>query len=103
MSTATDVREITADQRRTILDQIGSGTVMGICGFRVRPTVTGVELVCGYGYRVRVTLEANDTYTVRRIYSRGSREWVKGEQTDVYWPELSEVAYRAGMFRDEWV
>lgn len=102
MNTTTE-NQITTEQRQEILRQIGYGNVAAICGGRVRPTVAGVSMVCGYGYRVEVTLEANDTYTVRRVYARGDRTWVKGEQAGVYFDEVGEAAYRAGMFRDEWV
>ena len=104
MNTTTDLPQVTGQQRQTILDQLGRMNRMAIDGLRPAvPTWRGVELVCGNGYRVRIDLEPNDTYTVSRLFLRSGRYTVKGVQTDVYWPELPEVAYRAGMFRDEWV
>ena len=101
ITTETDIPQVTGQQRQTILDQLGRMNRMAIDGLRpATPTWRGVELTCGYGYRVRIELAPNDTYTVQRILKRGAREFVKGEQTDVHWPELPEVAYRAGMFRD---
>ena len=94
--------ETTPEQRKTILRQIGHGTILSVSGGRVGALYDGVEFTCGYGYRVRVHLTPADTYTVQRVLVRGVREWVKGEQTDVHWPELAEVVYRAGMFRDAW-
>jgi len=103
MDTTTE-HTIRHEQRVEILRQIGARNRMAIDGLRpATPIPAGVELVCGSGYRVRIILTPADTYTVQRVYRRGAREWVKGEQTDVYWPELPEVAYRAGMFRDDWV
>jgi hypothetical protein len=64
-----------------------------------------VDLVmkCGQGFRVRVRYVAGrDTYTVTREFVRGCHLWIKGEREDVYAEQVGEVAYRAGMFRDEW-
>lgn len=87
--------------------QIGAGTIMSICGGRMgyQYDADGVDTIfkCGSGYEVRVRYEfARDTYTVTRGFRRGLSYWVKGEMTDVYCDALSEVVYRAGMFRDEW-
>jgi hypothetical protein len=99
----TTTTPIRTEQRATILRQISRMDRLATDGGR--PAIAlerGVRLTCGSGYRVDVILEPNDTYTVRRVYVRGAREWVKGERTEVYWPELSETVYRAGCFRDEW-
>lgn len=80
--------------------QIGFHTVAAISGGRV--TIIGpsaIDLPVGSGYRVRIILEANDTYTVQRIYRR-KIDTVKGEVRDVYADELHDVAYAASCFRD---
>lgn len=89
-------------QRHEILRQIGGGNILSISGGRAIPTARGVRLHCGNGYRVDVDLTPADDYTVRRVFARGGREWVKGEQERVYCSEVGEAAYRAGMFRDPW-
>lgn len=50
------------------------------------------------GYRVEIDLAANDTYTVRRVFTRGAKTWIKGERTDVYCDEVGEVAYQASCY-----
>jgi len=91
------------EQRVEILRQIGRMDRLAVDGGRpAAPLDRGVRLTCGNGYRVDIILDPSDTYTVRRVFVRGAREWIKGERTDVYWPDLSETVYRAGMFRDEW-
>jgi hypothetical protein len=80
--------------------QIGSMNVLSVSGGRVGRLVkdgevVGLELPVSNGYKVRVFLDASDTYTVQRVW----REKVKGEQTDVYAEEIGEVVYQAGMFR----
>ena len=101
----TDAEAIAVAQ--TILDQIGRMNVLAISGGKRQwaHDAAGVEVVlpCGYGYEVRVRyVYGRDTYTVTRGYRKGLSYWVKGEMTDVYCDQVSEVAYRAGMFRDEW-
>ena len=92
---------------RTITEQIGRMNVLAISGGKMSYAYDdeGVELVlpCGYGYEVRVKYVAGrDTYTVIRGYRRGLSYWIKGQMTDIYDTEVGEVAYRAGMFRDDW-
>jgi hypothetical protein len=57
-------------------------------------------LPVGSGYSVNIALDANDTYTVRRIFKRGAQTWVKGEQSNVYCDDIGEVAYYASCFRN---
>jgi len=90
-----------------MIRNIGAGNVMSICGGKMHAEVDGsnvsVVMICGQGYRVRVRYNAGrDTYSVSREYQRGLNYWIKGERHDVYNTEVGEVAYRAGMFRDEW-
>jgi hypothetical protein len=48
---------------------------------------------------VTVDYAWNDTYTVRRVFKRGAKVWVKGEATEVYFTEVGEMAYQAHAFR----
>jgi hypothetical protein len=93
--------------RSEIVRQIGNMRILMISGGRVVAHENGIELPVSNGYRVRVELAADDTYTVSRIFKRGGKEWVKGKRTDVYFDEVGEAAYYAGMFRSydehEWV
>jgi len=83
---------------RTLVQQIGHGNILAISGGRVQVRETGVTLPVHAGYRVTVDLAGNDTYTVRRIFERGPKTWVKGELTDVYADQLGEVAYQASCY-----
>jgi hypothetical protein len=88
---------------RTLVTQIGRMNVLAISGGRVMARETGVTLPVGCGYSVTVDLDGNDTYVVRRVFKRGAKVWVKGEQTNVYFDEVGEVAYQASCFRNgEW-
>lgn len=89
------------------LQQVGIGNLMSISGFRwhMDEYVTGEHygdliLPVGHGYRVRIALAANDTYTVTREMVRGSKLFVKGVQTDVYCDEVGEVAYQASCYKN---
>jgi hypothetical protein len=97
---------VTGDQRRTIVAQIGMGTVLSVSGGRVAALADGIELPVSSGYRVRVHLTPADVYTVERVMVRGRKEFPKGERTDVHCEDLAETVYRAGMFRsfdtNEW-
>ncbi len=83
-----------------LLAQIGARNVLAISGGRAEVRPTGITLPVSNGYRVTVDLAANDTYTVRRIFTRGGRTWIKGEVTGVYCEEVGEVAYQASCFRN---
>jgi hypothetical protein len=85
---------------RTLLSQIGTMNILAISGGRVARRETGVTLRVGSGYSVTVDLDWNDTYIVRRVFKRGSKVWIKGEQRNVYCDEVGEVAYRASCFRN---
>jgi len=86
----------------TLLAQIGRWNVLATSGGRILHRETGITLPCGNGYSVTVDLAAGDTYTVRRIFTRAGKSWVKGEREGVYCEEIGETVYRAGCFRDEW-
>jgi hypothetical protein len=75
-------------------------TVAAISGGRVvRLGPSTIDLPISSGYKVRITLAADDTYTVQRVMVRGDKTWVKGEQTNVYCDEVSEVAYQASSYK----
>lgn len=82
-----------------LLGQIGRMNLFAISGGRVLRRDTGVTLPVGNGYSVTVDLAANDTYTVRRVFKRGAKVWVKGEQSEVYCEDVGEQAYQASSFR----
>ena len=89
----------------TILDQIGMMTVMAISGGKRTPITkdgetVGVRMPAGAGYRVDVTLDADDTYTVNRVLSRKGNDVVKGTVSGVYADMVSDVAYRASIWRE---
>jgi len=85
---------------RELVGQIGRMNIMAISGLRVLARSTGVTLPVGNGYSVTVDLAFNDTYTVRRVFKRGAKIWIKGERTDVYCDEVGEIAYRASCYRN---
>lgn len=85
---------------RAVVAQVGRMNVLAISGGRVQVRETGITLPVRQGYSVTIDLAFNDTYTVRRIFKRGDKVWVKGERENVYCDELGEAAYRASCYRD---
>jgi hypothetical protein len=85
---------------QTLVDQIGPRNVLAISGGRLLACRTGITLPVAAGYSVTVDLAAGDTYTVRRVFVRGTRRWVKGERSGVYCEQVGEVAYQASCFRN---
>jgi hypothetical protein len=87
-----------------LMHQIGRGNVLAISGGRFDTLtnedgeVTDLLLPVAYGYRVRINLAANDTYTVRREFVRGGKVYEKGKVEDVHCTEVGEVAYRASCY-----
>jgi hypothetical protein len=80
--------------------QIGRMNIFGISGGRVnvlraKNRIVGLELPVGQSYKVRIFLDADDTYVVQRVW----REIVKGEVRGIYFDQVGEVAYQAGMFQ----
>jgi hypothetical protein len=101
MRVAPAVRPMDSAMARVALQQIGTMNVMAISGGRSSIDAEGrLVLPVAAGYRVRVSLAPNDTYTVERVFSRGGVDSVKGRVDTVYDSELGEVAYRASNFRD---
>lgn len=86
-------------QARELLNQIGSNTVAAISGGRARLAGETLILPVGSGYTVEIDLDPSDTYTVRRVFTRGTKRWIKGEISDVYCDQVGEIAYRAHAFR----
>lgn len=87
-------------QANTLLAQIGGITVMAVSGGRQRLIDGTLILPVGAGYTVEVDyVKGRDTYTVRRVFNRGGKKWVKGELTDVYMDEISERVWEAHAFR----
>ena len=82
-----------------LLQQVGRMNVFAISGGRVLRRETGVTLPISNGYSVTIDLAANDTYTVRRVFKRGPKVWLKGELEGVYCDEVGEAAYKASSFR----
>ena len=88
------------DQAATLLDQIGRITVLAVSGGRKSLIDGTLVLPVGAGYTVEVEyVEGRDTYTVRRVFKRGIKRWVKGELTYVYMDEISERVWEAHAFR----
>ena len=91
---------------RTIIHQIGTPNVLAISGGRWTPyynqtgQVIGITLPVHYGYKVHVWLQWNDLYSVRRVFTRGTQEWEKGQVSDVFCEQVGQVAYEASCYRD---
>lgn len=83
-----------------LVSQIGMMNVFAISGGRVIKRETGITLPVSNGYSVTVDLHANDTYTVRRVYTRAGKVTIKGEVEGVYCDEIGEIAYQASCFRN---
>lgn len=97
------------EQANELIGQVGAPTILATSGGRVRFVVAGdrpdtsagtVSFPVSNGYRVEVDLDASDTYTVRRVFVRSGRRFVKGTETYVHCDEISETVYRAGCFRN---
>lgn len=107
----TDTGYVT-EVRTSMLTSIGRWNILSISGGVVEWVDDfTVRLPVSNGYAVEVEYDrGSDTYTVRRTFTRRPKRTadnprpepvrtVKGEVTDVYFDELGETAYRAGMFR----
>jgi hypothetical protein len=97
--------------KNELINQIGLGNVFAISGGRVyidgatfhNGLTEQVELPVAYGYRVRILLGWDDTYTVQRVIVKNTKngivETIKGSIEGVYFTEVGEVAYQASCFR----
>lgn len=83
-----------------LVAQIGHRNVLAISGGRVLARRSGVTLPVSAGYSVTVDLAGNDTYTVRRVFVRAGKRWVKGELTGIHCDQVGEMAYQASCFRN---
>ena len=92
--------EFTACDARELVGQVGHMNVLSISGGRVTIRETGVTLPVAHGYTVTIDLAPDDTYTVRRMFKRGAKVWIKGEATGVYCDQVGESAYRASCFQN---
>lgn len=84
----------------TLKAQMGLMNLLAISGgraYRVGPST--IDLPVSSGYRVRITLAANDTYTVTRLMKRGGKEFIKGTMTDVYCDQVGNIAYAASSYK----
>lgn len=87
----------------TTISQMGRMNILAISGGRVNPIMVGkqtvgLELPVGQGYKVRVYLGDNDTYTVQRVQHTARGEKILGQLDDVYADEVGEQAYQASCF-----
>jgi hypothetical protein len=78
------------EQATTLLQQIGTMHLFAISGGRSRLIDGTLEI----DYN-----EGTDTYTVRRVFNRAGKRFIKGEITNVYCDQVGELAYRAHAFR----
>lgn len=83
-----------------LIAQIGRMNILGISGGRVLVDRAGIILPVRYGYAVEVYLADDDTYTVRRTFTRAGRRTVKGERVGVYADEVGDVAWAASCYHD---
>lgn len=85
----------------TTIGQIGKMNVLAVSGGKVNAihniegAAVGVELPVSSGYKVRVFLRDDDTYTVQRV----NKDTVKGEETGVFADQVGESVYQAGMYK----
>jgi hypothetical protein len=79
---------------------IGRTNILAISGGRVkRIAETTLSFPVGSGYSVEVEfVEGRDLYSVRRVFARGPKQWIKGEVTHVFAEDLGETAYLASCF-----
>ena len=84
----------------TLRSQIGRNTFFAICGGRSEIRDGKLHMAVSSGYRVVVSLEANDTYTVERIMKRGAKVFPKGIVTDVYAEQVSDVCWDASCYKN---
>ena len=99
MTTATDETYRPCNPR-IMLAQIGIGNILAISGGRTNARATGVSLPVAHGYSVEIDLQWHDVYLVRRVFTRGGKQFVKGER-EAYADEVGEVAYRASCYHHE--
>ena len=92
---------------QVVASQIGVANILAISGGRAALAVPqdgsrypDIILPVGHGYRVRIALDAMDTYVVTREMLRAGKLTVKGVQDNVYMDELGDVAYYASCYKN---
>lgn len=95
--TDTPLREC---NNQLLINQIGMMTILGVSGGRIILRETGITLPVSHGYKVEIDLAWNDTYIVKRTLTRGAKYTIKGQQTDVHFPELSEIVWNASCYKN---
>ncbi len=89
-----------------LIDQIGRMNIFAVSGGRVNITKNNqgetveLELPVGYGYRVSIKLDWNDTYIVSRQFVRKGVVTDQGTVDGIYCEEIGEVVYKASCFRN---
>ena len=66
------------------IEQLGRNNLLAISGGRVVKRSTGITLPISNGYSLTIDLAWDDTYTVRRLFTRSGKVTIKGELTGVY-------------------
>jgi hypothetical protein len=95
--------ECDGDMRRQMVEQIGRN-IYAISGGRVIGIEHGIKLPNAHGYSVTVELNGNDTYVVRRLFTRKPKgelmpvTYLHGEAREVGCERVSEVAYYASCY-----
>lgn len=90
-----------------LITQIGRMNILATSGGRTvnqcddDSEVMAVVFPVAHGYRVVVTLDAADTYTVAREFVRDTKVFDKGTRTGVYADEVSEAVYWAGCYHHD--
>jgi hypothetical protein len=82
-----------------IVRQLGRNNLLAISGGRVQQRETGITLPISNGYSLTIDLAWNDTYTVRRIFTRSGKATIKAQLEGVYCDDLGDVAYYGSCFR----
>jgi hypothetical protein len=89
-----------------LINQLGHANIYAISGGRVDiwrnndGDCLTMDLPVGYGYRVQIYLDWDDTYTVIRQYKRKGVVTDKGSISGVYCDQVGEIAYKASCFRN---
>lgn len=77
--------------------QIGRANMLAISGGRSSNFYQCTILPVAYGYHVVISLNADDTYKVQRVFMRAGKATVKAEWASVYADQIGEVAYAASL------
>lgn len=97
-------RRVDGEMRLMMVHQIARMTLFAISGGRVVPIEHGIKLPNAHGYAVTIELDGDDTYVVRRTFTRKPKgellpvTYLHGEARGVGCERLSEVAYMASCY-----